>query len=141
MSSSMVRRARAAWLLGLAVALVGLLPVLLFVLLALLPGAQASAPLLGLLPEITPPWLAETKVGALLRKATSIPASLHGAFLLALIGVGVMALGKAIADRQARVFVAARMREEDALRRVQHYREESRIEPSFGRDAGDGLAR
>jgi hypothetical protein len=134
MSSSMVRRARAAWLLGFAVALVGLLPVLLYVLLALLPGAQASAPLLGLLPEITPAWLAETKVGALLRKATSIPPSLHGALLLALAGVGVMALGKAIADRQARVFEAARMRQEDALRRVRHYRDSARLEPTLGPD-------
>lgn len=141
MSSSMVRRARAAWLLGLAVALVGFLPVLLFVLLALLPGAQASAPLLGLLPELTPPWLAETKIGALLRKASSIPPSLHGVLLLALAGVGAMALGRAVADRQARIFQAARMRQEDALRRVQHYRGESRIEPSLGRDAGDDLAR
>lgn len=134
MSSWLLRRARAAWLLGFAVALVGLLPVLLFVLLALLPGAQASAPLLELLPEISPPWLAETKVGALLRKATSIPPGLHGALLLALAGVGVMALGRRIADRQAPVFEAARLRRQDALRRVRQYRDGARVEPTM-----DGL--
>jgi hypothetical protein len=138
MSSWMVRRARAAWLLGFALALVGLLPVLLFALLSLLPGAQASAPLLGLLPEFSAPWLAETKLGALLRKASAIPASLHGAFLLALAGVGVMALGKWLADRQAPVFEAARLRREDALRRVRYYRDGSRIEPSMGLDGLTG---
>lgn len=131
MSSSMVRRARAAWLLGFAVALVGLLPVLLFVLRALLPGAQAAVPLVEFLPELSLPWLAETKVGALLRKATSIPADLHGAFLLAVLGMGVMALGKAIADRQAAILEAARMRRADALRRARHYRESARVEPTL----------
>lgn len=137
MSSSMVRRARAAWLLGFAVALVGLLPVLLFVLRSLLPGAQAAVPLVEFLPEFSLPWLAETKVGALLRKATSIPADLHGAFLLAVFGMGAMALGRAIADRQAHLLEAARMRREDARRRVHHYRQNVRIEPTIGPDRAD----
>jgi hypothetical protein len=135
MSSWLVRRARTAWLLGFAVALVGLLPVLLFVLRSLVPAAQAAVPFVELLPELSPPWLAQTKVGALLGKATFLSRELHGAFLLSLLGVGVMALGKAIADRQTLVFQAARMRREDALRRVQHYRESARVEPGMGAGA------
>src|SRR5690606_16665300 len=91
MSSWIVRRARVAWVLGFAVALVGSLPVLLLALRALLPGAHAAAGrLLDFVPEIPSPWLAESRLGMLLRKLAFIPAGLHGALLLALAGLGVM---------------------------------------------------
>ena len=104
MSSWSVRRARAVWLFGIALALAGFLPALSFVGRAFVPEVDAA---LAWLPRA---WLGE--------------------LAFAVLGVGLMALGVLIARLQTRVLEAARQRRKDAARRVHQYRAEARVEPS-----------
>jgi hypothetical protein len=103
MTSWTVRRARAARLFGIALALAGFLPAVSFVGRALLPHENAALAWLPLLPN---------------------------ELALAVLGVALMALGVLIARRQGHVLDAARQRREDAARRVHQYRAEARVEPS-----------
>jgi len=127
MTPWMVRRAKAAWLLGFCVVLAGFLAVLLFVLQAFLPGA-----LLPELPRLPAVWVDGSLVRMPLHKVIQIPHQLYAGLALAAVGLITMMLGAAIARRQVALLEAAKRGTEDRLRRVSQYSGEERIEPYIG---------
>lgn len=129
-TSSIARRARAGWLLGIALLLAGFLPVVLFVGGSLLPAAEA-APALNLYPEIPPEWANKAERWLKARRIHWRPGPEHAGLAFAALGFLVMLLGAAIVKYQAPRLDAARRKKQDALRRAQQYRQESRAEPTF----------
>ena len=127
MTPWMMRRARAAWLLGLIVALAGFFAVLVFVLQAFLPAT--------LLPEL-PRLPAVSIEGSLsrmpLNKAIRIPHELYAGLAVAMFGLLTMLGGATLARRQVARLEAAQRGAEDRLRRVQQYSGEERVEPYLG---------
>lgn len=130
MTSSDVRLAWVAQLSGFALALAGLLPVLVFVCRALLPAAEASV-LPVLLGEYSPAWASAAESWLQSRRIRFLSASAISGLAFALPGLLVMLLGALLAGRGRATLDAHRMRKEDARRRVQHYRGE-RVEPTLG---------
>jgi hypothetical protein len=118
MSNGNVRSARAFWAFGLILTLIGFLPVMAFVLRALLPSAAAAVAL----PEVHVPWAVAVETWFLARKVTLVTSGLVTGLVIALPGVVLMALGAWIAQRQKPALEAGRQRREDALRRARHYR-------------------
>ena len=117
MTSWFVRRARAAQLLGVGLALAGFLPMISFVCRALAP----QVPLPDLAADSRLMWL---------------PQVLRTELAFAVLGVAVMVLGAIVAVRQRPVLDAARRRREDAARRIPQYRDGGRVEPSIGPGTG-----
>ena len=120
-----MRGPRLVWLFGIALVIVGLVPVLVFTLAALLPGAEASA-LLGIFPELpgvdaAGKWLSS-------RRVKWAPSS---GLILAVLGVAVMYLGAAIANWQQSALDAQKARKADARRRRREYGPHERIEPTL----------
>lgn len=129
-TSRIARRARALWLLGLALLFAGFLPVVVFVGGSLLPAADA-APALSLYPEIPPEWASKAERWLKVRRIHWRPGPEHAGLALAALGFLAMLLGAAIAKLQGPRLEAARRKKQDALRRAQQYRQEGRTEPSF----------
>jgi hypothetical protein len=128
MTPWMMRRAKAAWLLGLIVALAGFFAVLIFVLQAFLPAT--------LLPEL-PRLPAVAIEGSLsrmpLNKAIRVPHELYAGLAVAVFGLLTMLCGATLVRRQVVRLEAAKRGAEDRLRRVQQYAgEEERVEPYLG---------
>jgi hypothetical protein len=118
MSNGNMRRARGLWVFGLVLTMIGFLPVMAFVLRALLPSAAAAVPL----PDVHVPWAVSMETWFLARKVTLVTSELVTGLVIALPGVALMALGAWIAQRQRPALEAGRLRQEDALRRARHYR-------------------
>jgi hypothetical protein len=127
MNPWMVRRAKAAWLLGFFVVLAGFLAVLLFVLQAFLPAA-----LLPQLPRMPAVWVDGSLVRMPLHKVVQIPHQLYAGLAVAGFGLLTMLFGARIARRQIALLEAAKRGTEDRLRRVSQYSGEERIEPYIG---------
>jgi len=127
MTPWMLRKAKAAWLLGLIVLVAGFFAVLVFVVQAFLPAT--------LLPEL-PRLPAVSIEGSLTRmplnKAIRIPHELYVGLAVAVFGLLTMLGGATIARRQAALLEAAKRGSEDRLRRVQQYAGEERVEPYLG---------
>ncbi len=136
MTSWFMRRARAAWLLGIGLVLAGFIPVLIFAGASLLPAAEAR-PVLGLYPELPAQWKAKTQSWLKARRIAWTPEPVHVGLVFALGGVLVMLGGAAVARRQRLAIDTHRRIAADARRRAQHYRETGRIEPTFGAAAAD----
>ena len=109
MNSSIVRRAKANRRLGLAVMLVGLVPVLFVLTQSILASAGAA-----------------------------IPSRMQVWLVIALLGFGVMMLGAALARRALPVLAAAERDRADGLRRAAQYYDGERIEPYIGPGLPDG---
>ena len=118
MTPGSLRRARALWTFGFVLTLVGFVPVLAFVLRALLPAAAAAVQL----PDMHVPWAVATETWFLARKVTLVTSELVTGLVVALPGMLLMALGAWIARRQTSALAAGKLRQQDALRRAQHYR-------------------
>jgi hypothetical protein len=118
MSNGNMRRAQALWVFGLVLTVIGFLPVMVFVLRALLPSAAAAVPL----PDVHVPWAVSVETWFLARKVTLVTSELVTGLVIALPGVALMALGAWIAQRQGPALEAGKLRREDALRRARHYR-------------------
>ena len=118
MSNGNMRRARGLWVFGLVLTMIGFLPVMAYVLRALLPSAAAAVPL----PDVHVPWAVSMETWFLARKVTLVTSELVTGLVIALPGVALMALGAWIAQRQRPALEAGRLRQEDALRRARHYR-------------------
>jgi hypothetical protein len=121
-------RARLGWLFGIALVLAGFVPVLVFTLGSLLPGAEASA-LLGVFPDLS--WLSGIESWLHKRKVRWAPSP---GLLFALPGLVAMLLGAAIARSQRPALDAVKARKQDARRRRQQYGPSERIEPTLRRD-------
>jgi len=119
---------RAARLLGIALMLAGFLPVLIFTLGSLLPGAEASE-MLALLPSLPSDWLSTAEAWLRAHRIAWAP---QAGLVFALPGILVMMLGAIIAKRQSPALQAMHARKEDARRRVPLYREMERVEPTLG---------
>ena len=135
-TSWIARRARAGWLLGIALLFAGFLPVVLFVVGSLLPAADA-APALSLYPEIPPEWASKAERWLKVRRIHWRPGPEHAGLAFAALGFLAMLLGAAIAKHQAPRIEAARRQRQDALRRAQQYRQDGRAEPTFAADLSD----
>lgn len=118
-TSARSRRAKAAWLFGFLLVTAGLVPVLAFVLRALLPAAAASVPL----PDVHVPWAEAVEAWFLARKVTLVTSELVTGLVIAVPGLALMALGAWLARRQEPVLQAQQLQRQDALRRARHYRE------------------
>ena len=127
MTPWMVRRAKAAWLLGFVVVLAGFCVVLLFVLQAFLPEAVLP----GLL-RLPPVQVDGSLVRMPLNKVIQIPHQLYAGLAVAAFGLLTMVYGARIAGRQVPVLEAAKQTSEDRLRRVSQYAGDGRIEPYIG---------
>jgi hypothetical protein len=127
MAPGMVRRAKAAWLLGFVVVLAGFSAVLLFVVQAFLPAG-----LLPELPRMPAVWVDGSLVRMPLNKVVQIPHQLYAGLAVAVLGLLTMMYGASIARRQVALLEAAKRGSEDRLRRVQQYAGEERIEPYIG---------
>ena len=121
-----MRMARLAWLFGIVIVLAGFVPVLLFALGSLLPGAEASS-MLGFFPDL--PWLDTAGTWLHSRRIKWAPSP---GLLFALSGLGAMYLGAFIASAQRPRFDAMRARRQDARRRAPLYGGGERIEPTLG---------
>ena len=127
MTPWMVRRARAAWLLGFLVVLAGFLAVLVFILQAFLPAG-----LFPELPRMPAVWVGGSLSRMPLHKVVQIPPQLYAGLALAVLGLLTMLYGARIARRQVAMLEAAKQTTEDRLRRVQQYAGEERVEPYIG---------
>lgn len=103
----------------------GLIPVLLFAIGSLLPGAEASA-MLGYFPEV--PWLDSAQTWLYSRRIHWAPSA---GLIFAVAGIGVMSLGATLARRQRPVLDALQARKRDARRRRVQYGPAERIEPTL----------
>jgi hypothetical protein len=112
-------------LFGIALVLVGLVPVFVFTLGSLLPGAEASA-MLGVFPDFS--WL--SGIDAWLHKRR-VPWAPSSGLLFALPGLAAMLLGAAIVRWQQPALDAMQARREDARRRRREYGTDERIEPTL----------
>lgn len=155
-------KAKALWLLGIALALAGALPVLYLVGLlawqssallhsgawialpaslafadhALLAEAKA-APVLAYLPELPQAWLSTLEAWPRLHKALLWGlSSVHIGALIALPGLPVIRMGVLVAASQRDSLKVAQLREADRLRRVPYYRNDERKEPFIGPGTG-----
>lgn len=128
-------KARSVWVLGVALVLAGLVPVISFVLHSLLPGAAAA---LGSVPQFSAPGLAELQASLPAKKLTLAEGQLPG-LVFAVLGVALMAIGQLLVHRQKAALHAVQRRREDRLRRVRAYRE-ARVEPFLGAEAPAGAA-
>jgi hypothetical protein len=123
----MVRRAKATWLLGLVVVLVGFFAVLIFVVPAFLPA--------GFLPEVprTPAIQVNGSLSRMpLHKVVQVPHQLYSGLAVAALGLLFMVFGARLARRQIPLLEAAKLTTEDRLRRVSQYAGDERIEPYIG---------
>ena len=127
MTPWMVRRARAAWLLGFLVVLAGFLAVLVFILQAFLPAG-----LFPELPRMPAVWVGGSLSRMPLHKVVQVPPQLYAGLALAVLGLLTMLYGARIARRQVAMLEAAKQTTEDRLRRVQQYAGEERVEPYIG---------
>jgi len=127
MTPWMVRRARAAWLLGFLVVLAGFLAVLVFILQAFLPAG-----LFPELPRMPAVWVGGSLSRMPLHKVVQVPPQLYAGLALAVLGLLTMLYGARIARRQVAMLEAAKQTTEDRLRRVSQYAGEERIEPYIG---------
>ena len=118
-------KARFAWLFGIVLVLVGLVPVLLFSLGTLLPSAEAST-LLGVFPDL--PWLSTAEKWLFSRKVKWAPSA---GLLFALLGLGVMYLGAFVARYQKPTLESLEARRRDARRRMSQYGPSERVEPTL----------
>ena len=135
MTSWFVLRARAVWLFGIALVLAGVLPVLYFIALLFwqsskpgsafldatlsfvdrsLLGAAKVGPVLDVLPQFASAWLTGLQIKLV---------------VLVVLGVVLTALGGLIARRKMAVIRLEKWQRQDQLRRVQRYRDSSRLEP------------
>lgn len=131
MTSGFVHRARAFHLFGSALAIVGFLPVLLFLGHSFLPAAG----------EFPWAWLMNAQLNAELWLPVERMRILNGldmGLVLAVLGVIAMALGAMIARLQTAALVAGKQQRADRLRRVQQYRADSQVEPFIGPGFGTG---
>jgi hypothetical protein len=124
MTSWVVFRAKACRVLGIGLAIAGFVQAALFTCRSLVSNAIPD-PLLEALPQ--PPSALLIRM----HKIIWIPEGLHLALIAAMFGVALIALGGWIARSQVLAIEDQRRRREDARRRVQHYRESTRIEPTF----------
>ena len=127
MTPWVVRRAKAAWLLGFVVVLAGFFAVLVFILQAFLPAG-----LLPQLPRMPAVWVGGSLSRMPLHKVVQIPPQLYAGLAVAVLGLLSMLYGARIARRQVALLEAAKQTTEDRLRRVQQYAGEGRIEPYIG---------
>jgi hypothetical protein len=109
-------------LFGIALVVAGVIPVLVFTLGSLLPGAEASA----IFPDFS--WLDGMANWLHKRRVPWTPSS---GLLFALPGLAVMLLGAAIIRGQQPALDAMRQRKEDARRRMSQYGPSERIEPTL----------
>ncbi len=106
---------------------------------ATLPAAKAAR-LPEFLPELGPSWLADLEAWPIAEEIVmALLDKLSIGLVLALCGFAVAALGALIARRQKARLHAARRRQEDWLRRVRQYRDNSRVEPFIGPHIGSRL--
>lgn len=117
---------RFAWLFGFLVVLAGFVPVAAFALGSLLPGAEASA-MLAYFPDVPGLDVAESFLRSRMVKWTP-----SAGLVFALLGVGVMFVGAAIARSQRPVLDAMQAHKRDARRRRQQYGAGQRMEPTLG---------
>lgn len=125
MTAWFVRRAKAAWWVGVGLAIAGLIPVILFAIRALVPGADA-------LLALPPAWVAKMEAWLPLHMITFIPHPQHAEIVFTLVGLAVMWLGATIAGRQKLAFEMEKRLVEDRMRRVQQYSDGARLEPYIG---------
>ncbi|HWA38393.1 MAG TPA: hypothetical protein VG873_11050 [Burkholderiales bacterium] len=118
-SSARTHRARAAWVFGFLLVTAGLIPVMAFVLRALLPAAAAAVAL----PGVHVPWADAVEAWFLARKVTLVTSDLVTGLVIAIPGLALMALGAWLARRQETVLATQKRQRQDALRRARHYRE------------------
>ena len=127
MAPSLVRRARASWLLGFVVVLAGFFAVLVFVVQTFLPAG-----LLPELPRMPALWVDGSLSRMPLNRVVQVPAQLYAGLAVALFGLLTMVYGARIARRQIPMLEAAKQTTEDRLRRVSQYAGEERVEPYIG---------
>lgn len=132
MTSQDLRRARAAWLFGTALALAGFLPVAAFAARVVLPDAHAAV-VPGLFAE--PAWAGTAEAWLQSRRVPWLSAGALSGLAHALPGLLLMLGAAGLAGRGRAVLEAEKLRKEDARRRVQHYRGE-RVEPYLGAGLG-----
>ena len=119
-------KARAVRVFGVALALAGFVPVLLFAVGTVLPAAEASA-MLGYFPNL--PWLAGIDQWLHFRRVRWSPPI---GLVYALPCLALMFFGATIAKRQDPKLAAERARRADALRRAPLYGRMERVEPTLG---------
>jgi hypothetical protein len=127
-----IAKTKAAWLLGLAVVIAGFACVLVFVCQSLVGVA--------LLPDVLPTfpsaWLDASAARLPLPLRNWVPRTLPPGFALALVALGTMMLGAALARRQIVLLEELQREKADRLRRVQQYAGEvdsdGRVEPYIG---------
>lgn len=129
MTSWFVLRARAVWLFGIGLVLAGLLPVLYFIALVF---SQSSKPGSGFL-DATLSFVDRSLLGA-----AKVGPVLQIELVLAVLGVVLTVLGVLIAKRKMAVIRLEKRQTQDGLRRVQGYRDSSRLEPFIGPDIAAG---
>ena len=143
MTSWFVLRARAVWLFGIGLVLAGLLPVLYFIAnLFWQPEKPGSGFLDAILSLVDRSLLGAAKVGPVLDFLPGFPSAwltgLQIKLVLAVLGAVLTALGVLIARRKMAVIRLEKWQSQDRLRRVQRYRDSSRLEPFIGPDIATG---
>lgn len=118
-------RARLSWILGFAVVATGFVPVLLFALGTLLPGAEGPT-MLGFFPDL--PWLGDAQAWLYAHRIKWSPSA---GLVFALLGIAIMYFGAFLAKSQEAALQAMRARTQDARRRRQQYGSMNRIEPTL----------
>ena len=132
MKSGLPLKAKAAWVFGVAVLIAGFGCVLVFVCQSL-----AGITLLpDVLPQFPSAWLDASASRLPLPLRNWMPRALPPGFVLALIALGSMIAGAAIARRQMVLLAELKREAEDRLRRVQQYSgdvdSDGRVEPYIG---------
>jgi hypothetical protein len=137
MREHVVRKARVAWLAGFLIVLAGFAVVVLFVVQSL--AGVTLLPQRG--PQIPAAWLDVTAKRAPGPLRNVMPRTLPSGLPLGVLALATMMLGARIARRQIPVLEAARLAEEDRLRRARQYAGEQdsdgRIEPYIGSRVAD----
>jgi hypothetical protein len=153
MTSRFLVKARAGWLLGIVLLGAGLLSLLYMSALLswqvtgrLETGAWVPLPAALLfqadaaprfLPEFPPAWLAAVEAWPQLRGALLWGLQgLHAGLVFALPGAALAVLGVLMTRRRAALLSTEARRQEDRLRRLRQYRDNSRREPFIGRGTG-----
>lgn len=143
MTSWFVLRARAVWLFGIGLVLAGLLPLLYFIALLFWQSSKPGSGFLdATLSFVDRSLLGAAKVGPVVDFLPEFPSAwltgLQIKLVLAVLGVVLTALGVLIARRKMAVIRLEKWQRQDRLRRVQRYRDSSRLEPFIGPDIATG---
>ena len=123
MTQWQVRRAKLAWRFGVGLVVVGLIPVIWFVIRSLQPAA---------VPGLPATWVSSMEAWLPLHKIGFIAHPVHAELVFTLAALALMWLGSTIAGRQRQIFELHKRDAEDRQRRAHVYAGEGRLEPYIG---------